>query len=930
MSEQPEIHNKVFSQFSDDRIEAAKQLGTFFEVLPDRKQAFEDLLRLCSDGEDAVREKAINSLVTVFPNVPDRKLAWDKFVNLTAYPVESVMTAAANALVSVFSLMQDKNKAWENLAGLINSRSSMEDANREIVSSLNYIIKEVPDKGQVWKDLLKMGASEYPYVREKSALLLNLVFPELADGEKEKAWNEVLELASESVDEKIREQATRTLGVIYTQMPEEMKDETLETLLELAVSGNPEVQKEALLALPPVFFHIPDKKKAWNDIIKLTGDENEYVRKQAIDALVFIFPEMPDKKKIWADFLNLAKARDDYIRNMAADALVSLFSGLDNKASLCEELIELSGNEDEAVQSTAVNILTKAFPHISCKREAYSKLVRLAETKDSPVLRKVVSKLTSAYPELCNIPEVSEREWEEIRKRGVQDKTWKSNSGKLEKPWGEYESKGDRRFEKKGKFRKEKSGEKENVGEKEKTGEQEKSGEKEETGEKEKPGSLQFYEKEHRKPVSNLFKKPVSDNFGLEVESRAYIRRKDMTDLFAGSGSGLSGKEEAVSKLINLISDPDPQRRRGAIESLLTAYSRYTGKTQDIWNELLNLTGEEETDTRRDAADLLSEVFPVVEEKSTVFFDLVKLTESQEAHLRRRATELLASAFAYCEDKQAAWNELVRLVSVEDREVRKGAILALSSGYIEVPDKEKAWKDLLSFSDHSDSFVQREATRALGPAFFYVPDKTQAWRDLKALTDNPYVYVRRYALRSLGRASLWRALRAENEATYIFGLKEAVNYLEEASKASIGFHIPEFYHPFYQALLFILFSDRPGIAKVESERYLSKMTDEVREQTERQKLLEIFEQFSELLTRAGRLSPGDLSGQKKLLKTSILLLDQFSGFFDNKEEMAIFAQKTVKKEKPVKKEYSNLGKALLERVEKKKASLTKDRKKKNF
>ncbi|WP_243684520.1 hypothetical protein [Methanosarcina barkeri] len=57
------------------------------------------------------------------------------------------------------------------------------------------------------------------------------------------------------------------------------------------------------------------------------------------------------------------------------------------------------------------------------------------------------------------------------------------------------------------------------------------------------------------------------------------------------------------------------------------------------------------------------------------------------------------------------------------------------------------------------------------------------------------------------------------------------------------------------------------------------MTDEVREQTERQKLLEIFEQFSELLTRAGRLSPGDLSGQKKLLKTSILLLDQFSGFF---------------------------------------------------
>lgn len=192
---------------------------------------------------------------------------------------------------------------------------------------------------------------------------------------------------------------------------------------------------------------------------------------------------------------------------MAADALVSLFSGLDNKASLCEELIELSGNEDEAVQSTAVNILTKAFPHISCKREAYSKLVRLAETKDSPVLRKVVSKLTSAYPELCNIPEVSEREWEEIRKRGVQDKTWKSNSGKLEKPWGEYESKGDRRFEKKGKFRKEKSGEKENVGEKEKKLENKKNQEKKKKLEKRKNLVVSSFMKKNTESLSRIYLK---------------------------------------------------------------------------------------------------------------------------------------------------------------------------------------------------------------------------------------------------------------------------------------------------------------------------------------------------------------------------------------------------------------------------------------
>jgi HEAT repeat protein len=144
LSKQPEIHNKTFSKVSDERIKAAKQLGTFFEFFPDRRQAFEDLLKLCSDEDSSVREEAVNSLATVFPNVPDRKLVWDKFVNLTAYPVESVMTAAANALVSVFYLMPDKNKAWRDLAGLINSRSSTEDINREIISSIYHLIKEVP------------------------------------------------------------------------------------------------------------------------------------------------------------------------------------------------------------------------------------------------------------------------------------------------------------------------------------------------------------------------------------------------------------------------------------------------------------------------------------------------------------------------------------------------------------------------------------------------------------------------------------------------------------------------------------------------------------------------------------------------------------------------------------------------------------------
>ncbi len=173
----------------------------------------------------------------------------------------------------------------------------------------------------------------------------------------------------------------------------------------------------------------------------------------------------------------------------------------------------------------------------------------------------------------------------------------------------------------------------------------------------------------------------------------------------------------------------------------------------------------------------------------------------------------LSVAFEYSEEKQKAWDELIRLASAEDRKVRRGAVLALSSGYASVPGKEKAWKDLIRLSEHSDNFVKRVAARTLGNAFFDAPDKTEAWRDLQTLTANPYTYVRKYAFRSLGKASLWRSLRADSEAGYIFGLKEAVKYFKKAAEVSTDTYIPDFHQPFYEALLSILFSDIPGIRK---------------------------------------------------------------------------------------------------------------------
>lgn len=873
LSEQPEIHDRIFSQVTNERIKAAKQLGALFEVFPDRKQAFEDLLKLSSDRDNEVRAEAINSLMTVFPNIPDKELAWEKFVNLTAYPADRVIKAAVKALVSVFVLMPKKNKAWKDLVELVNSKTSLEDVNREIINSFPYLIQEFPENQNLWKDLLETIHSEDPYVQEKTIKLLSTVFPDLDNEQKEKTWEEIFKLATEPgvgpANENVKKKAVEVLIEVFPEIPDQMRQKAWEDLLGITTSESSSVQKdlaiqkEILQALQFVFVYVPDKERAWNKILKLAEMEKESGNKRKLftDTLNSVASEMPDKKKVWVDFVRLLKLEDYGVGDTIIDTLASVFPHLEDENAAWKELIELAQDKDEYIKETAADIIIKIFPYLPDRRGAYIELAHAAKKKENYELYTVVKTLEAVPEQTSNVPNISNI----------------SKSMNIPIISNIPKASDDPKFSQASAFEEEKES-----------------------------GDVQVEVKKNRKSAFEAQR--------LGAENKGYLD-KDTIELFSKAYPNLPDKDLIIKELVSLSSNPDPEIRRGAIEALLTLYSKYSGKTQDIWSELLTKTEDQEIEIRKNAAELLPYVFPEIEEKSHTFFELIKLTESQDAQTRKKAGELLTSAFNYVDSKQKAWDELLRLALVEDREIRRGAVLALASGYPEVPDKRKGWRDLIRLSGHNDSFVQRIATRSLGPAFFYAPDKTEAWRDLQVLTDNPYIYVRKYALRSLGRASLWRALRAENEATYIFGLKEAVKYFKEAAETSIDIHAPEFYYPFYEALLFILFSDRPGSARLESERYLSKVSGEHKDQEENKKLIEILEQFAALLRSAGNIKPGDLSAQKKLLENCIRTFDMYSDFLENREEKVILTQRPAKKGIP------KPGKDILEKVEKKKSFL---------
>jgi HEAT repeat protein len=784
--DQSSLHDKIYNVDSEERMKAVKLLGALFESFPDRKLAFEDLLRLCSDEDSTIREEAIISLTTVFPNVPDRELAWERFLNLTAYPSEQVIEAAVKAITTVFPLMPDKNRAWKDIFGLIISKYSFEDISLGVSRSLSYIIPQVPDKQQVWTDLLEMIFSKEGTLQKKAASLLITVFPELEENKKEEAWKD---------------------------------------LIRFAASDNSDVQKEIFLALPLAFASAQNRSSACNDILKLTQHENRNVKRQALDTLITVFPqilETTEKATAWKDFFRLMSTEEDYVKDTAAYPLVMVLPEQKDKERVWKALIGLTEDEDEYIQKKAadglIDVLVKAYQDVPDKKKALRDLICLTEKKDSYVLRKSVKVLT---------------EEEKGKGKEKEEKTDREEKNKLRRLY-------------------------------------------ELTNEGLTDEKQLFVQRVAANSLSDERKKQDFDLYRLEVgraSSADSHVKKGIVKSFAttpelqdNTAPKLQDKKEIVAELLHLNSDPDPLVRRGAIETLLA------------------------------------------EEKSWAFFDLVRLASGQDAQFRKKATELLLKAFPCAEGKQEAWTELVRLTSSEDREVRKGAITSLSEAYFQVPDKDRAWGDLIRLSRHNDSFVQRVSARTLAPAFFHLRDKTSAWKDLQVLANAPYTYVRKYALRALARACLWRSLKAENEGTYIFGLREAVGYFKEAAEVHTKANISEFYLPFYEALLYIIASDTPERkAGIEVERYLSKVTKEIQDSEESQELFGITTHLADLLQEAGKLNPKDLYAKKALLETCILTFDQALELFDDVEERAIIEKKSKGKE------YSGPGKVLMEK-----------------
>lgn len=234
MIDQEEIHDQCISEDPKEREKALKQLKDKFSLMPNRKQAWNDLHRLTNDNDRNVRSRAVYVLGSVFSHVPAKQKAWNDLRRFTNDDDSGVRERAAIALGLVFP--------------------------------------DILDKEQAWNELIKLTTDEYWSVRSRAAYVLGSVFSYVPF--KQQAWNDLHRLTNDNGRD-VREGAAITLGLVFPDIPDQ--EQAWSDLHKLTRDEDNYVREEAAIALGSSFSHVLDKEQAWDDLIELTNDEDSSV-----------------------------------------------------------------------------------------------------------------------------------------------------------------------------------------------------------------------------------------------------------------------------------------------------------------------------------------------------------------------------------------------------------------------------------------------------------------------------------------------------------------------------------------------------------------------------------------------------------------------------------------------------------------------------
>ena len=403
LPDQAEIHKKCTSEKNGDRREALELLKTYFSNLPDKDQAWQDLIRLTQDQDYNVQGSAAEALGPAFNQVSDKDRAWQDLIRLTQDQDYYVRRSAAEALGPASNQVSDKDRAWQDLIRLTQDKDSY--VRWGSAGALGSAFCQVHEKAQAWQDLIRLTQDQDYNVRRSVTDALGSAFCQVPD--KDRAWKDLHRLAQDR-DYEMRLRATESLKTVFSQVPD--KAQVWQDLHRLTLDDYGLVRGKAAEVLGTAFNRIPDKDQAWQDLHRLTRDQDKYVRRRAAEALGPAFSQVCDKAQAWQDLIRLTQDKDSYVRWGSAGSLGSAFSQVYDKAKAWQDLIRLAQDEDRDMRVSAVESLRSAFSQVHDKAKAWQDLIGLTQHGDNLVRGKVAIAMGSVFSQVLD----KDQAWQDL------------------------------------------------------------------------------------------------------------------------------------------------------------------------------------------------------------------------------------------------------------------------------------------------------------------------------------------------------------------------------------------------------------------------------------------------------------------------------------------------------------------------------------
>jgi len=351
--DQEKIHNQCLSDDPKERLHALEELKFYFSYLPDKQQAWFDLLRLTNDEDSEVISYVAEALGSAFPQVPDKQQAWNDLHRLINDENSDVRYSTVEILCSAFSQVPDKQQAWDDLHRLTND----EDCSVRYITAeaLGSAYSQLPDKQQAWNDLHRLTNDEDSGVRSSAASSLGSAFPQLPD--KQQAWNDLHRLTNDE-DGDVRTFSNHSLGRILIFMASQAEtDEDYKKELEKAIEFFETAANEASYDNPAQFclsFY-----RSFHSIIFKKQEAKEEVDRYLAETKSAILGS-ESKKQLLEAVENLAEALKE-VQSMGTIDLPRMKSEINFYRKYCEHAAEIMKCTDEKAPF-ATEVLRKGLP----------------------------------------------------------------------------------------------------------------------------------------------------------------------------------------------------------------------------------------------------------------------------------------------------------------------------------------------------------------------------------------------------------------------------------------------------------------------------------------------------------------------------------------------------------------------------------------